>query len=217
MDNDQSIEIEGKTLKDAIELACEKLEVAKKDLEYKLDAEHFRGGADTVKIKAWRKPREERQVGDEARQFVTGILSRMGVNAKVEVEVTDDNVRVILVTEDNRVLVGQNGQVLEALQHLVAKALTKDKGEKRITIEMENYKEKREFNLRYITQKVCEKVLAERCTVTLKPMNSYDRRLVHMEVAQFAGVESRSVGDGSVKRLQIYAQASASSGASAQE
>lgn len=216
MENDQSIQVEGKTLKEAIELACEKLEVAKKDLEYKLDAEHFRGGADTVKIMAWRKPREERQVGDEARQLVTGILSRMGVSARVEVEVTDESVRVILVTEDNQVLAGQNGQVLEALQHLVAKALTKDKGEKRISIELENYKEKREFNLRYITQKVCEKVLQERCTVTLKPMNAYDRRLVHMEVANISGVESRSVGEGSVKRLQIFPRMDAQ-GASAQE
>lgn len=217
METEQQIEIEGRTLKEAIEKACELLEVAKKDIEYKLDADHFRGGADTVKIKAWRRPKEERQIGEEAKHLVTGILSRMGVGGKVDVEVSDEAVRVIIVTEDSQVLVGRNGATLESLQHLVAKALTHDKGEKRITIELENYKEKREFNLRLITQKICEKVLAEKCTVTLKPMNAYDRRLVHMEVAQYAGVESRSLGEGMVKRLQIYAAPEASTEASAAE
>lgn len=220
MEQEQNIVVEGNTLKDAIEKACEQLGVSKKDLQYELDKEHFRGGANTVKILASRRNREERQIGDEARSLVTGILSRMGVEGKVDVESSEDAVKVIVVTEDAALLVGRNGQVIDAFQHIVSKALTREKGEKRITIELENYKEKRDINLRQVTQRICEKVLAERCTVTLKPLNAYDRRVVHMEVSQHPGVESRSLGDGQVKRIQIYfggATTSAEQQTSAQE
>jgi spoIIIJ-associated protein len=71
-------------------------------------------------------------------------------------------------------------------------------------IDLENYREKREHNLKFVAQKICEKVLQERCTITLKPMNAYDRRLVHMEVTRYPELASRSLGEGQMKRLQIY-------------
>lgn len=206
--SEQGTEFEGKTLKDAIERACELLNAGRKEIEYKLDAEHFRGGAETVKIWAWRKasaPVVEKEAPVDAKQLVTGILDRMGVKASVEVELSEEQIRVSIVAQDATILAGRNGaQTMDALQHIVSKALIKEKTERRVLVELENFKERREVSLKQITQKICEKVLNERCVITLKPMNAYDRRLVHMEVSQFAGVSSRSIGDGQVKRLQIY-------------
>lgn len=206
----QGIEVEGKTLKEAIEKACELLGAGRKEIEYKLDAEHFRGGAETVKICAWRKvsaqaPESNKEVPVDARQLVGGILERMGIKATVDVETSEEQIRVAIVAQEAPALTGRNGaQTMDALQHIVSKALIKDKTERRVLVELENFKERREVSLRQITQKICEKVLNERCVITLKPLNAYDRRLVHMEVSQFAGVSSRSIGEGQVKRLQIF-------------
>lgn len=205
----QGIEVEGKTLKEAIEKACELLGAGRKEIEYKLDAEHFRGGAETVKICAWRKisaqAQESKETPVDARVLVSGILDRMGIKATVDVETSEEQIRVAIVAQEAPALTGRNGaQTMDALQHIVSKALIKDKTERRVLVELENFKERREVSLRQITQKICEKVLNERCVITLKPLNAYDRRLVHMEVSQFAGVSSRSIGEGQVKRLQIF-------------
>lgn len=200
----EQIVAEGRTLKESIEKACQTLGVTQQQMEYKLDAEHFRTGADTVKIFAWKKNVEVVEIGDRTRQLISGILTRIGIQGSVEVELGEEVVRAIVVTEEPALLIGRGGQTIDALQHLVNKALVRTRTERRIQIDLENYREKRDINLRQVAARLCDKVTTENCVITLKPLNAYDRRLVHMEVAQFPQLASRSVGDGQNKKVQIY-------------
>lgn len=200
----EQIVAEGRTLKESIERACEMLGVKQADLEYRLDAEHFRTGADTVKIHAWRKNVEVVEIGERTRQLISGILARIGIQGNVEVELNEEVVRAIVVTEEPALLIGRGGQTIDALQHLVNKALVRNRTERRIQIDLENYREKRDISLRQVAARLCEKAASENCVITLRPLNAYDRRLVHMEVAQFPQLASRSVGDNQNKKVQIY-------------
>jgi spoIIIJ-associated protein len=204
MGSERRIEVEGRTLKEAVDHACEMLGIKVFDLEYKLNADHFRGGADTVKIVAWRKDNRELELGERTREYLSRLLELMGISANLEIVSDEESIRAILITEDSSLIIGKGGQTLDSLQHIVNKALVKYKSDKRIVLDLENYREKREHNLRFVAQKICEKVIQERCTVTLKPMNAYDRRLVHMEVTRYPELGSRSIGDGQMKRLQIF-------------
>ncbi len=204
MGTEQRLEFEGRTLKEAIDLACAGLAIQHRELEYSLNADHFRGGADTVKIVAWRRSHQVQEIGEQARALLNGILDRMGFRGNIEIEVSDEAIRAILVTDEASMLIGKGGQTLDALQHLINKALVRTKSDKRILIDVENYRERREHSLKYVAQKICEKILQERCNITLKPMNAYDRRLVHMEVSRYPELESQSLGEGQMKRVQIH-------------
>ena len=206
MGSDQRIEAEGRTLKEAIERACEVLNISMRELEYKLNGEHFRGGADTVKIVAWRRDNREAELSERARDYLNRVFELADIPATVDVETEDDSIRAIVVTEEADLLLGKGGVALDALQHLANRSLVRHKSDKRIVLDMENFREKREHNIRLVAQKLCEKVLQDRCTITLKPMNAYDRRLVHMEVSRYPELGSRSVGEGQLKRLQIFVE-----------
>jgi len=203
MESETRAAVEGQTLKDAIEQACETLNIQKTDLEYKLDAEHFRGGADTVRIIAWRRNRRELEVGDAAKELLEGILARIGFGGKVEVESGETSIKVVLISDDPAVILENGAQTLDALQHIVNKALIRNRNEKRIVIDLENFREKRENNLRAIAQRVCERVEAGEEAVTLRPMNAYDRRLIHIEVALHSALSSESIGEGQLKRIRV--------------
>lgn len=204
MDMEQRIESEGRTLKEAVERACQMLGVHQGGMEYKLCAEHFRGGADTVRIRAWRRDNRGREFVDLGETLLGGILRRMGLAGSVHIRDDGQSLRASLELDDPNTVIGRGGQVLDALQHVVNKALAKQGSEKRLILDVENFREKHEQNLKYVAQKVCERVMRDGCVVTLKPMNAYDRRLVHLEVARYPGLRSRSGGEGQMKRIQVF-------------
>ena len=199
------IQAEGKTLKEAVEEACAILAVPKHSLQYRLFPEHFRFGADTVKIEAW--PREAHDVDAPARvrELAHGILKRMHLEAEIEVHANGEGIRVVLEMEGTEVGNSRLREMLDAFQHVLNKSLVREGSTKRVVVDMENYREQHDQGVRYVAQKVCEKVLKEGCVVTLKPMNAYDRRLVHLEVAGHESLGSRSSGGrGQMKRVQVF-------------
>ncbi len=205
MDGTHEIEVEGRTLKEAVEKACEILAVPKQALQYRLCAEHFRFGADTVKIVAWGKEATEVDVAARLETLAKGILERMHLDAEVTVDETSDSLRVTLEMDGKQVADNRLREMLDALQHVLGKAVVREQTGKRVVVDLENYREQHDQGVRYVAQKVCEKVLKEGCVVTLKPMNAYDRRLVHLEVARYKNLGSRSSGGrGQMKRVQVF-------------
>ena len=205
MNSNERIEAEGKTLRDAVEGACATLGIGKSEMEYKLCADHFRGGADTVRIVAWRKEVEEVETAGVALAFLDGLLERMGLDGSVEVKSEGHTLRAYLSLKNPEPVLGSGAgrQILEAFEHLVNKATSRHKSRRRIVVDLDNLREQQDQNLRKVARRVCEKVLNEGCVVTLKPMNSYDRRLVHLEVAKFPELASNSGGEGQMKRVQV--------------
>jgi len=199
--------VEGETLEAALRDAREQLGVqGSHEMGYEFDRDHFRKGADTVRIYAWLK--EENTVGAvrDAMAFVHGFLEHFGVDdGDVQIQEEDGKTVLSLTVGDlGNLLIGRDGKNLAALQHILTKALIHRGHEAKIVLDIEDYRARREDKLRDQARSAIERAQRGRETVEVGPMNSYERRIVHLEVRKVDGVDSRSVGRGQFKTLEIF-------------
>ena len=152
-------------------------------------------------------PRGRRtELSDRAAESLAGILKRMGVDNEVDVEggETENAIELEVRTDTGGLLTGEGGEALEALTYLVNRMINKGVQEaKRVVIEAEGYRSDRVAGLEGLALTMAEKVKASGRPLTLDPMNSYDRRIVHVTLEKVEGVATESVGSGSLKRLII--------------
>jgi len=164
-----------------------------------------------VRVPARREPSDEprghkTELSERAREALTGILARMGAGREMVVEggETDNAIELDVQTDTQGLLVGEGGEVLEALTYLVNRMTHKGAQEaKRVVIEAEGYRSDRVASLEHMALSMADKVRTSGQSITLEPMNSYDRRIVHVTLQKVPGVATESVGSGSLKRLVI--------------
>ena len=206
----QEIIFTGKTVDAALEEAGAKLGCEPEAINYEIieaGGGGFLGiGATPAKIKVIRSV-----AGDVvAREFIDTLLSDMEIHADVEVATTRKSDRTISINgEEAGVLIGHHGDTLEALQYLTNLAANKrEEDESRdyvhITVDVENYRAKREATLRALARRMANKVQKTGKSVMLEPMSPYERRIIHSEVQSVEGVSTNSVGQDSGRRVVIY-------------
>ena len=124
-------------------------------------------------------------------------------------EGTNDDIVLKVNGDDAGLLIGHHGETLDALQYLCNLAANRRiAGEKReytrITLDVEDYREKREAALRALARRKAEKVLREKRSVMLEPMNPYERRIIHSAVQEIEGVTTNSIGVEDNRRVVIF-------------
>ena len=137
--------------------------------------------------------------------FVSGLLEHMDSAAQVKVyEVEKGRYRVLLVGEKLGQLIGHRGETLDAIQQLTNYAVNTG-ADKRIRVQMdaENYRAKREQSLESLARKVAGKVQKYRRSVTLEPMNAYERHVIHATLQDVKGVTTYSVGTEPNRRVVV--------------
>ena len=139
------------------------------------------------------------EVNDEKaaaiRTFLTGLLEQMGSAAEIKVyQPEKGRYKVILEGQGLGALIGRRGETLDAIQQLTSYAVNRTGGRVRIQLDAENYREKREQSLQHLAQKVAAKVVKYRRSVTLEPMNAYERHVIHTALQEVAGVTTYSTG-----------------------
>ena len=137
--------------------------------------------------------------------FVSGLLEHMDSAAQVKVyEVEKGRYKVILEGEKLGQLIGRRGETLDAIQQLTNYAVNTG-SDKRIRIQMdaENYRAKREQSLESLAAKVAAKVAKYRRSVTLEPMNAYERHVIHAALQDVKGVTTYSVGTEPNRRVVV--------------
>ncbi len=113
----------------------------------------------------------------------------------------DDRINLRIETGDAGLLIGKQGQTLDALQYLVTKMLAKQSRRKvRIAIDVEAYRARHNEALAHLAQKYGEKVKKTGRPITLSPMNPYDRRIVHMALQGDKDLKTMSRGRASIRR-----------------
>ena len=202
------IEVEGEDLRGAVQVACNQLGLSgEHEIEYEFDKEHFRKGADTVRIFAWAKDPQQLAAVGFALEYLEGFLERVGVrDADVKVHEESDKTTLSIHTgRSANILIGQEGKNLEALQHVVATALAHQGHDYKVIIDVEEYRSRREMRLQEEAQGACRKVLNTGRNARSGPFNSYERRIIHLVVLDEFGddLESRSVGQGKTKDVEI--------------
>ncbi|MBQ7172074.1 MAG: Jag N-terminal domain-containing protein [Clostridia bacterium] len=140
--------------------------------------------------------------------FVRKVLSDLELSARAEMFLDGDGMRRIVVYgEDATLLIGHHGETLDGFQYLANLAQIRAKksdGEGRVTIDIENYRAKREEALRALARRMAAKAKKYRRSVTMEPMTPYERRIIHSEVQGIEGVSTRSVGADNNRKVVIF-------------
>ena len=139
------------------------------------------------------------EVNDEKaqaiRKFLAGLLEQMDSAAAVKVyQPEKGRYKVILEGENLGALIGRRGETLDAIQQLTSYAVNRTGGRVRIQLDAEGYREKREQSLQHLARKVAGKVVKYRRSVTLEPMNAYERHVIHTALQEVPGVTTYSTG-----------------------
>ena len=145
---------------------------------------------------------------DDARRikdFLTGLLEHMDSAAEVKVYEEEKNrYKVILVGQKLGALIGRRGETLDAIQQLTNYAVNSGCDKRlRIHVDAENYRAKREQSLESLANKVAGKVLKYRRSVTLEPMNAYERHVIHAALQDKEGVTTYSIGTEPNRRVVV--------------
>lgn len=205
----KDIIVTAKTIEDAALEGAKQLGATREDVEIEVLEEPKKGflgmGAAPAKVKVTYilKPLEA------ARNFIETLMADLGITA--EIQIHDDGNGESLITlegEGASILIGHHGDTLEAFQYLVNLAANKkddeDRQYTRITVNIENYREKREETLRKLAAKMAAKVKKSGRNIALEPMNAYERRIIHAEIQKIEGVSTNSVGAEGNRRVIIF-------------
>ena len=142
----------------------------------------------------------------KAKNYVLTILKSLGVNdAEISVEADDEDVRIsINCGDDYGSVIGRRGETLDAIQYLTRLVINRGTDDyRRVSINVGNYREKRENTLRSLARKNAAKVRKYGRNVVLEPMNPYERRIIHTTVQEIEGVTSHSVGSDGDRKVVI--------------
>ena len=137
--------------------------------------------------------------------FVNQVTRQMGLALEAQVETTQDGTRINLVGEGSETLLARRGEGLQALQHLVDSAFRKQLGDGRLLIDCMDFRRGKDNELRAMAKFLAEKAKTSGVEQSIGPLNAYERRLVHLAVAEVPGATSESIGDAAVKTVTISA------------
>ena len=139
------------------------------------------------------------EVGDdraqEIKKFLSGLLQQMEVTAEVKVYLPEKGrYKVILEGQGLGAIIGRRGETLDAIQQLTSYSVNRTGGRVRVQLDAENYRAKREQSLERLANKVAAKVVKYRRSVTLEPMNAYERHVIHTALQEVSGITTYSTG-----------------------
>ena len=137
--------------------------------------------------------------------FLTGLLEHMNSAAEVKVYLPEKGrYKVILEGQGLGALIGRRGETLDAIQQLTSYAVNRSGGTRvRVHLDAENYRAKREQSLQHLARKVAGKVIRYRRSVTLEPMNAYERHVIHTALQDYEGVTTYSTGADPNRRVVV--------------
>jgi spoIIIJ-associated protein len=137
-------------------------------------------------------------------EFLTRFASALGIHATIDVDQTADGPRINLAGEEAELLVRHRGEPLKALQHVVDMAFGRAlPGEQRVFVDALEYRKGKDIELRRMAKFLAEKAQQSGVDQQLGPLNPYERRIVHLAVAEVPGATSESVGDAFSKTVMI--------------
>src|SRR5687768_3114697 len=143
----------------------------------------------------------------EIEAFVQNVVTAMGLTLTVSVEETLEATRINLDGEDGGVLIRRGGEGLQALQHIVATTFRRQLGEdNRIVIDCNGFRRDKDAELKTMARFLADKARTSGVPQEMGPLNPYERRIVHLAIADDPGATSESIGDAFMKTVIISAK-----------
>ena len=159
-----------------------------------------------------RSPRKPYDPPDEASkkalEFVTEVVRHMGMDCEVQLrpppDEEDNDIRLEISGNDARHIIGKKGQTLSALQFLANRSLNRPGVDRRyVTVDAEGYRSRRDDSLASMAKRLGKQAVTDGKIITFEPMSPRDRRVVHLALAKFDGVITKSEGEADDRRVQI--------------
>jgi spoIIIJ-associated protein len=140
----------------------------------------------------------------EIATFVQSVVDKMGLKLTANPEEGPDGIRINLDGEDGSMLIRRQGEALSALQHIVSSVYRQENIEgRRLVVDCLNFRKGKDAELRQMAQFLGEKTKSSGLAQEIGPLNPYERRIVHIAVAEIEGVTSESIGDAFEKTVII--------------
>jgi len=201
----KSVETTGKTIEEAILMAVAKLGVQRDNLEIEVLEQPVKGlfgiiGGREARIRATIK----KSVKDEIKEFLSRLLELMGIEARIEVTEEEEQIMVRLSGQNMGLVIGRRGETLDALQYITNLVVNKGRSDaKRIILDTERYRSRREETLRKLAQRLANKVQRTKKSIVLEPMNPYERRIIHSALQNHPYVTTYSEGEEPYRKVII--------------
>jgi spoIIIJ-associated protein len=139
---------------------------------------------------------DESDLAGEARELVQRIIEGIGVNAQVELDEDDETITVSCSGPDLGMLIGRHGQTIDAIQYLANAAMYRGHAEdrKEVVVDAAGYRARRRASLEALAVRSAERAVSNGEPVELEPMTAVERKVVHIRLKEFDGVETTSEG-----------------------
>ena len=201
------IETEADTVEEAMELALLQLKATREEVNIIIINEPTKGilsfGAKPAKIRATLKENITAAPDTVLRE----ILTRIGIDGVVESETIDGSLHLNMKTDSTALLIGKHGQTLDAIERILNCIVNKNAlAKKKVFVNTEGYRERREQMLTDLAHQVAAKVKRTRQDATLSPMSAKDRRVIHLTLQDDDDVSTFSQGEGDMRRVVVSRQ-----------
>ncbi len=189
------MEFTGKTVDEAIALGLTELGITEKEAVIEIKEEPTKGLFGKLKGKAVVEITKKATGAERAKEFIQKIVDLMDLTVKAEYNGDEENPTITLIAESSSSVIGYRGEVLDAMQTLAgAIANIGNKTYKKVFVDCENYRERREETLVNLAHKLEGKATDMRREVILEPMSPFERRIIHTALAQSETVTTKSEG-----------------------
>ena len=199
-------EFSGKTVEDAITAACTKFTITSDRLDYEVLEKGTSGFLGIGSKPAVIQARKKCSVEDYAREFLNNVFAAMKLEVEILIKVNDSDrvIEIELKGDDTGILIGKRGQTLDSLQYLTNRVANKmQDGYVRVKLDTEDYRRRRKETLENLAKNIASKVKRTRKTVSLEPMNPYERRIIHSALQSDPAVSTHSEGEEPYRRVVV--------------
>ncbi|HAA24867.1 MAG TPA: protein jag [Ruminiclostridium sp.] len=199
------VEKEAKTVEVAIEEALSEMNIEKEDADIEVLDEGSKGlfgliGGRNALVRVYKKVDYEEII----KSFLYPVFDVLGIDGDIDISVENNALNVKLSAENIGIIIGRRGETLDALQYLLGLAVNRQSDKfMRVTLDVSNYREKREETLIRLAKKLADKVERTKKNITLEPMNPYERRIIHATLQDYGQVETYSIGDEPNRKVVI--------------
>lgn len=200
----KTIEKTGKSIDEAVELALAELGVDRDSVDVEVIDEGSKGflgiGAKEATVVVTVKNDDEKT----AKEFLSKIFAAMNLEVDIDIADSDDSMNIDLSGDHMGIIIGKRGDTLDSLQYLTSLVVNSNSDKyKKVTIDTENYREKRSEALVALANRLAKKVEKSGKRYTLEPMNPYERRIIHSTLQDNEMVTTYSIGEDPYRKVVI--------------
>lgn len=200
------MEFSAKTVNDCITNACQKFVVTSDKLEYEVITEGSTGFLGFNAKPAVIKARVKSSVDEIVKEFLNKVFEAMKLTVVIDIKYDEENATmdIDLSGDEMGVLIGKRGATLDSLQYLVSLVANKETDNYiRVKVDTENYRQRRKDTLENLAKNISYKVKRTKRSVSLEPMNPYERRIIHSALQNDRFVTTHSEGDEPFRRVVV--------------